>query len=72
MQWDTICSPVALVNDGTPEAIPYPFTDAVKYHATYLALLEAQRKDDAEGMFASNQSIIAGTATYAFNHYHRY
>lgn len=51
---DTICYPVALVTDATPEAIPYPWTDAVPYFAAYLALLSAQsagRQADANRMF---------------------
>lgn len=39
---DCVCIPVALTSDATPEAIPYPFTDAVCYFAAYLALLSAQ------------------------------
>lgn len=39
---DTVCYPIALVNDATVEAIPYPWTDCVPYFAAYLALLSAQ------------------------------
>lgn len=55
MQWDSICSVIALVNDSTPEAIPYPFTDAVQYYAAYLALLNAQRPADAGQMMQQYQ-----------------
>ena len=51
MQWDTICSVVNLVDDTTPEAIPYPFTDCVSYFAAYLALMNSQRAADADAMF---------------------
>jgi hypothetical protein len=51
MDWDCICEPLALAADTDPEALPAPFTDAVQYYATYLALLGAQRADDAEEMF---------------------
>lgn len=50
MQWDCQCSVVDLVDDTTPEAIPYSFTDAIPYFAAYLALMSAQRKDDAQNM----------------------
>lgn len=50
MDWDCYCLPIALVNDSTPEAIPYPFTDAVPYYACHLALMGAQRFADAEKM----------------------
>lgn len=39
---DCVCSPVALVDDTTAEAIPGLWTDAVPYFAAYLALLGAQ------------------------------
>lgn len=50
MDVDCYCLPIALINDSTVEAIPYPWTDAVPYYAAYLALLNAQRKEDAMGM----------------------
>lgn len=50
MQWDCICSVVDLVDDTTPEAIPYPFTDAVPFYAAYMALLNGQRAGDAAAM----------------------
>lgn len=52
MDWDCFCEPVSLTSDSTPEAIPFPWTIAVKYYAAYLALINAQRKDDADSMFA--------------------
>lgn len=51
---DTVCYPVPLVDDTTPEAIPYLWTDAVPYFAAYLALLSSQnaaRQNDAQRMF---------------------
>lgn len=50
MQWDTICSVIDLTDDNTPEAIPYPFTDAIPYYAAYLALFNSQRAGDAQMM----------------------
>ena len=50
MNWDCQCSVVDLIDDTTPEAIPYSFTDAIPYFAAYLALMSAQRKDDAKNM----------------------
>lgn len=47
---DTVCRPIALVDDTTVEAIPYPWTDAVPFFAAYLALLSAQRAADADAM----------------------
>jgi len=47
MDLDTYCQVIPLVNDTTVEALPEPWTNAVKYYAAYLAYLNAQRKDDA-------------------------
>lgn len=52
MQWDCTCSAVNLVDDTTPEAIPYSYTDSIPYFAAYLALMSSQRKDDAQNMLA--------------------
>lgn len=51
MQWDCQCTVVPLVNDSTPEAIPYAFSDAIPYFAANLAFLQTQRKDDAKAMY---------------------
>lgn len=51
MQWDCQCTVVPLVNDTTPEAIPYAFSDAIPYFAANLAFLQTQRKDDAKAMY---------------------
>jgi len=42
--------PVALTTDSTPEALGYPWTDAVPYFAAYMAYLNAQRGSDATRM----------------------
>lgn len=39
---DCSCYPIPLVNDSTPEAIPYLWTDAVPFFAAYYALLTSQ------------------------------
>lgn len=55
LQLDTLCYPIALVDDTTAEAIPYPWTDAVPFLAAYYAMLSAQsaaRQSDADRMFA--------------------
>ena len=51
MDWDCYCIPVTLVDDTTPEAIPYGWSDAVPYYAAYRAYLDAQRGEDADKMF---------------------
>jgi hypothetical protein len=57
---DCVCKPVDLVDDSTAEAIPYPWTDAVPYFASYLALLSAQsaqRQADAQRYFSMYQEF---------------
>jgi hypothetical protein len=48
---DTVCYPIPLNIDSDPEAIPYPWTDAIPYFAAYLAYLNAQRDQDAQAMY---------------------
>lgn len=50
MEWDCLCTPLALDDDNTPEAIPFPWTDAVQFYAAYLALSNAQREGGADRM----------------------
>ena len=62
LRLDTVCYPVPLTDDSTPEAIPYLWTDAVPYYAAYLALLGAQtgaRTAEADKMFERYQMFVA-------------
>lgn len=53
MQWDSICIPSALTGAASDvEGLIYPWTECVKYFSAYLALLNAQRYDDANQMKA--------------------
>ncbi len=52
------CLPVALVDDSTPEALPSPYTDAVKYYAAYLAYLSSQREEDATTMLGRYMEFV--------------
>ena len=54
LQLDCVCYPVALVDDTTPEALPYQWTDCVPFFAAYYAYLSSQtgaRQADAERMY---------------------
>jgi hypothetical protein len=51
MDWDTFCNVLPLASDTDPEALPYPWTDAVQYYTAYLAYANAQRSADAASMF---------------------
>ena len=59
---DAVCYPVPLVDDTTPEALPYLWTDAVPYFAAYLAYLSAQspaREANALRMFQIYTEFVA-------------
>lgn len=52
IQLDAVCSVVDLVDDTTPEAIPYPYTDSIKYYAAYLAYMNSQNPAPSAAMLA--------------------
>lgn len=51
MEWDCCCLPAPLNTDTDPEALPYPWTDAVPFLACYYAFSGAQRFADADRMW---------------------
>lgn len=58
---DCVCYPITLADDTTVEAIPYPYTDAVPFFATYYALLGSQtqaRRADAEAYYGYYQTFL--------------
>ena len=58
---DAVCYPIPLVDDTTPEAIPYLWTDAVPYFAAYLALMSAQtnaRIEQAKVMYGLYEEFV--------------
>ena len=50
MEVDLTCIPQPLLNDNDPEPIPDPWQDAVPFWAAVLALLQQQRREDAQAM----------------------
>lgn len=59
---DCVCYPITLVDDTTPEAIPYPFTDAVPFFAAWYCLLSTQlnaRRADAEAYYGYYKEFLA-------------
>jgi hypothetical protein len=60
--------PVTLVDDSTPEAIPYQFTDAVPFFGAYFAALTIGDGDRADKMYGEYNKFMArarGAATAA-------
>lgn len=65
---DAACVPIPLVDDTTPEAIPYPWTDCVQYFATYLALLASQvpaRQADGDRMLQRYAEFLGRARRYS-------
>lgn len=58
MEWDCCCLPAALATDSDPEAIPYPWTDAVPFLAAYYALSGSQRFKDADRMWGEFEKYV--------------
>jgi hypothetical protein len=56
---DTACLPIALVDDTTVEAIPYPWTDAVPFYALYFSYMSTQRQEEAAFMYQRYQEFAA-------------
>jgi hypothetical protein len=55
---DVVCLPIALVSDGTTEAIPPLWTDAIPFYAAWLAMQSLQRQADAEMMLRRYASLV--------------
>ena len=65
MDVDAYCLPIDLVDDSTPEAIPYPWTDCVPYYAAFMAFQAKRMRDDASYMFAEAKRTIREGRAYA-------
>lgn len=65
---DCVCLPEALALDADPEAIPFPWTDAVCFFAAYYALLSSQnaaRQNDADRMMSRYQEFTNRARRYS-------
>lgn len=77
MEFDCFCLPSDLLLDTDVEAIPEPWTDAVKYFAAHLAYLELQNFNSAKGMLdlfdeflrRYNRASMPGRATNPYGRY---
>jgi hypothetical protein len=61
LRCDCVCYPLALIDDTSPEAIPYLWTDCVPYLAAWYALLSSQtnaRRADAEAYYKYYQEFL--------------
>jgi len=58
LQVKTRCIPVDLVDDQTPDAIPYQWSDAVVFLAAWYAYMSLQRQADADHMLQRFQQMM--------------
>jgi hypothetical protein len=65
MEWDCFCLPSDLVDDGSYEAIPQPWQDAVPYFATHLAYLELQNLNSAKFYLELYDNMVRRYSAYA-------
>lgn len=68
MQLDCSCQVFPLQSDDDPEAIQYPWVDAVPYYAAWLCLIQQQRREDAAAMlqiFAAELPFAASVVSPA-------
>ena len=58
MDIDAVCLPAPLTSDATPDAIPYPWSDAVPYFAAYQCYMNSSRAPDAARMFNEDSRAL--------------
>jgi hypothetical protein len=72
---DCVCVPIALVDDTTVEAIPYPWQDAVQFLAAFFVLLSAQsgaRSADANRHYERYEEFVNRARRFANPNVTRY
>jgi hypothetical protein len=65
MEWDCICLPQDLLYDTDVEAIPYPWTAAVKWYACYLAFSEAQKWEERDRAYKEFEKKMKRARAYS-------
>ena len=66
VEYDCFCLPTDMtIDNGVPEAIPQPWTDAVPYFAAHLAMLELQNYNAAKLYEQLFDKMTLGYSTYA-------
>jgi hypothetical protein len=55
---DVVAVAIALVDDTTVEAIPYPWTDAIPFYAAWLGMMNEQRQGDADKMLQRYEELM--------------
>lgn len=65
MDWDCICLPVDLVSDSTPEAIPYPWTDAIAYFAAGLCFDNSRQGQNSDRFYQRYEQRMMGARAFS-------
>lgn len=65
VEYDCLCLPIDLVDDTTPEAIPQPWQDAVKFFASGLSYLDLQSSNKAREQFELFDQFMHRYGAYA-------
>lgn len=65
MDWDCFCLPIPLLSDSDPEAIPYPWTDAIPTFAAHLAFENSRQTDNADRMLKKYQWFMQRAGTFS-------
>ena len=60
---DAVLLPAYLVDDTTPDAIPYPWVDAVNFYAAWYCYMSLQRQADAQTMWGRYQEVVRRART---------
>jgi hypothetical protein len=58
LQVDGAWLPLNLVDDTTPDTIPFPWSDAVQFYAQWLAYKDAQRAKDADNAYNEYETFM--------------
>lgn len=64
-EYDCLCLPIDLVDDTTPEALPMPWQDAVKFYAAAMCYLDLQNGNKAREYFELYDSFMHRYGAYA-------
>jgi hypothetical protein len=55
---DLVLLPIDLASDNDPDAVPYPWTDAVPFYAAWYAYMSSQRQADAQLMLGRYGELV--------------
>jgi hypothetical protein len=65
VEYDCLCTPIDLTDDSTPEAIPQPWRDAVKFYASAMCYLDLQNGNKAREYFSLFDDFMHRYGAYA-------